>query len=321
MSNTHIYKNSLKSKIVVGVDVGGTNIHLGLINPRGTIIARTHLVTKSCSCNKKELIRGIVERIKILLSENKYPLQSVAGIGIGLPGLIDPRKGLVKFLPNIPGWKDVPLKKILQEKTRLKTFLENDVNLITLGEWCFGAGAGVQNMICMTLGTGVGGGFILDGHLYRGEGFAAGEIGHIPINEEGPRCNCGGYGCLERTVGNRYLLQRVSQIFKKKMSLEDVYLLAQKGNRKALRFWEETATHIGNGLTGVVNILNPPRIVIGGGVANAHTFLFKTIEKTIRKRAMRVQGKMFRIVKARLGNDAGLIGARVLVLEELKARA
>jgi len=164
------------------------------------------------------------------------------GIGFGLPGLINPESGIVTFLPNIAGWKKVPLKKIMEEKTGLKTFIDNDVNLVTLGEWQFGAGIGSKNLICMTLGTGVGSGLIFNGALYRGEGFVAGELGHMPLNEKGLSCNCGGEACFERYVGNRYLMARAGKIFKNKnIQLEEVFALAEHGNVRAVQFWEEVA--------------------------------------------------------------------------------
>jgi len=187
--------------------------------------------------------------------------------------------------------------------------------MITLGEWKFGAGRGYKNLLCMTLGTGVGGGLILNNALYRGEGFVAGEIGHIPLNENGPLCNCGGRACFERAVGNQILLARIKKIFGRDFSIESVHALAHNGDRRALKFWEETATHIGNGLVGVVNVLNPPLIIIGGGVANNERFLFQTISRVIKARAMKVQAAMVKIVRAKLGNDAGIIGAQVLVKE------
>jgi len=307
-------------RFIIGIDIGGTNVKLGLITDRARIKFRTNLLTKTYIRNKKKLIDAIIVKIKQIIRQNKCTKKSIQGIGIGLPGLVDPSQGNVIFLPNIPGWRDVPLRQIFENHLRIPTFIENDVNLITLGEWKFGAGSGVQNMICMTLGTGVGGGLILNNQLYRGEGFAAGEIGHIPLNEKGLRCNCGGMGCLERRVGNKYLKERAAALFKdNKITLEQMTTLAKQGNQKALKFWKDAAAHIGTALTGVVNVLNPSRIVIGGGISNS-PFIFKTIEQTIRKRAMKVQGRMVRIFPATLGNDAGLLGAFVLIQEEFAKR-
>ncbi|PIR49600.1 hypothetical protein COU79_04020 [Candidatus Peregrinibacteria bacterium CG10_big_fil_rev_8_21_14_0_10_54_7] len=301
-------------KYVIGIDVGGTNIKTGIVSQKGVIVARSNLITGSYIRNKMELIEALVEHLKGLLAANGLKPSQVLGIGIGLPGLIDPPEGIVRFLPNIPGWKNVRLQRILEQKLHIPTFLENDVNMIALGEWRYGAGKRSRNMLCMTLGTGVGGGLILNNELYRGPGYVAGEIGHIPLNERGPRCNCGGSACFERAVGHRYLLQKALKIFhKRNLTLQDVTSMALAGNKRAVRFWEETAVHIGNALTGVVNVLNPERIVIGGGVSNCPGFLFRKIQQTIKHRAMSVQGKMARVVKAQLGNDAGLVGAYVLV--------
>lgn len=309
------------AKATVGIDFGGTNIKLGLVGYSGTIIDRTHLVTASYIRDKGRLIEALVRAISDLQAKRRLSRKDILGIGIGLPGLINPPRGLVNFLPNVPGWKNVPLKNILQKKTQIPTFMDNDVNLVTLGEWTFGAGRGFNNLICMTLGTGVGGGLILNGRLYRGEGFVAGELGHIPLNEKGPVCPCGGQGCFERYVGNRTLLAKARKIFKNKnIRLQDIFRLANRGDKKALWFWEETAVHIGNALVGVVNLLNPRLIIIGGGVANNYKFLRKTIQRIIKKRSMKVQGQMVKIARAQLGDDAGILGAHVLVRDAILAR-
>ena len=308
----------MMKKFYIGVDIGGTNIKFGITNSQGVVRFRSNLETRGYLSDRRHLIEALIDSVQGLVHGSGLKCRDIAGIGIGLPGLIDPEKGLVKFLPNIPGWRDVPLKKIFERSTGIPTALENDVNMITLGEWKFGAGQGYQNLICMTLGTGVGGGLILNNQLYRGEGYVAGELGHIPINEKGPVCNCGGFACFERTVGNRYLTQRIATIFRRRdLQIEDDFRLAINGNARAIKFWDETATHIGNALTGIVNVLNPPLIIIGGGIANNERFLFKKIREVIARRAMRVQSRMVKIVRAALGNDAGILGAQVLVKEGL----
>ena len=300
----------------MGIDVGGTNIKLGLVNRSGKILVRAFLETKKYHRQKTRLIGALVREIQRLINSKKLSKREVAGIGIGWPGIIDPRKGVVGFLPNVPGWRNVPIRKILQSKLRIPVFIDNDVNLVTLAEWKFGAGKGVGNLICLTLGTGVGSGLILDSSLYRGEGFAAGELGHLPLNEQGPRCPCGGWGCFERYVGNGDLLKKAAKMFRRKnITLPDVYRLAGRGNQDALRFWRETGEHVGNALVSVVNLLNPRLIIIGGGVANNFRFMEKTIHAVIKTRAMKFQAGMVRTVRAKLGDDAGIIGAHVLVKE------
>lgn len=306
--------NDLTGKYVVGVDVGGTNIKLGLVSPLGEVIDRSYFSTKPFVSSKTKLIEAISQAIKKIINSQKLKLKDIAGVGVGLPGLIDYPKGVVRFLTNIPGWDNVPLKSILQKKLNLPVFIDNDVKLITLAEWKLGAGKGVANLICLTLGTGVGGGLVLDNRLYRGAANAAGELGHIPLNEEGQPCNCGGYGCFETYVGSKYLFALASRTMKKSgMTTQIMYGLANKGNAKALRFWNEAATRLGDGLVGITNLLNPELIIIGGGVANNEKYLFPTIRAVIKKRAMRLQGAMVKIKRAKFGDDAGIIGAYVLV--------
>ncbi len=308
-------------KYTVGVDVGGTNIKIGLIDPKGSVFHRTRLITKTYGSDKQRLIKVLAEAVLTLISESGISKKQVQGVGIGLPGLINPKDGIVIFLPNIPGWRNVPLKAKLEKCLGLPVYLENDVNLITLGEWGFGAGHGCRNMVGMTLGTGVGAGLILDGKLYRGAGFAAGELGHMPINFKGPKCNCGSFACFETFVGNTRLQKRAEAIFKRKgIALEDVFRLAKSGDAQALRFWQEAGELIGTGLIGMVNLLNPTHIVIGGGVSRSHQFLFPAVRRAIKARAMAVQGNMVRIVRARLGDDAGIIGAQILVNQEQQVK-
>jgi len=299
---------------VVGLDIGGTNIKAGLVNSSGRVISRTNVPTKSFLRDKNKLIEAIVLSFRQIVRDNQLTPKDILGLGVGLPGLVDFKRGMVRTLTNIYGWKDVPFKKILEKVLQKPVFVDNDVNLMALGEWKFGAGRGYENIFCVTLGTGVGGAFILNNELYRGEGFTAGEFGHVPLNEQGPKCGCGGYGCLERYLGNRYLTKKAQEIFKiKNITLQKVGELAGRGDRKALDFWQDAAVHLGNGLVNVVNLLNPRRIVIGGGVANNFRFFAKTLKDTIKKRAMKIPAAMVQILPARLGEEAAIIGAQVLV--------
>ncbi len=306
-------------KYVVGVDVGGTNIKLGVVDPSGHVIVRNSFATKPFASSRIKLITALSREIEASIVTAGLNKKQIAGVGIGLPGLVDYEKGFVRFLPNIPGWRGVYLKSILQKRINLPVFVDNDVKIITLAESKFGAGRGVRNLICLTLGTGVGAGLILNGQLYRGEDNAAGELGHMPLNEHGPRCNCGGYGCFETYVGNRALLALASRLMGRPgITLEETFTLAQKGNKKALLFWKTAAGHIGNGLVGIVNLLNPHVIIIGGGISHNEKFLFRTIRKTIVSRAMSLQGAAFKIKRAAFKDDAGIIGAYVLVTNAQK---
>ncbi len=305
---------SYMAKYIVGIDVGGTNVKLGLVDDKGDIVHRLSFSTKNVSATPEKLTAALCESVGAILRKDRISKSMVSGVGVGLPGLVDVKNGIVRILPNIPGWKDVPLKKTMEKKLGLGVCLENDVNMITLGEWQYGAGKGLTDVVFMTLGTGVGAGLILNGAIYRGPGFAAGEVGHAPLNEDGPACGCGGWGCFERYVGNKELQRLAVKMFKQDdITLEDVYAKAVDGKNKALKFWDTVGERVGNGLVGTVNLLNPQAIVVGGGVARSFAFLEPAIARTLRRRAMRTQGEMVRIIKAQLDDDAGIIGAKVLL--------
>jgi len=302
----------MKNNYIIGIDLGGTNLKIALFDFQLHFQKSEFMSTADFSC-PESLIAGIVKAVLKIIQDNKLNKNDILGVGLGLPGPVDVEKGLVHFFPNIPGWKNVFLRDILKKRIQLPVFIDNDANLMCLAEHKLGAAKGARNAVCLTLGTGVGGGLIIEGKLFRGSSYAAGEIGHIPINENGPVCACGGKACLEAYVGNRRIAAIIRKVFKKDISLEEVSSLAEKNNKKALQVWEDAAGKLGLALAGVVNLLNPDRIVIGGGVANAGRVLFAKIEETIISRAMPVQAKKVKIFKAKLGNDAGMLGAALLV--------
>ena len=296
----------------VGIDLGATRIKMALVDGRGRVSHRREVGTPFYA-KKSQIIDSLVRNIAYILRTSSTNKKDVAGVGIGVPGPVDSKKGFVRYFPNIKGWNNVPLKAILQRRLGLKVVLDNDVNAMTLAEHKFGAGRGAANLICITLGTGVGGGIIIDGRLYRGSTMCAGEIGHIPINEKGPRCNCRGIACLERYVGNRYVLGRARRILGKGITLERIDELAKEGNKKALGIWQDVGNKLGVALTGAVNLLNPDMIIVGGGVSKAGELVLTPMRKTLKARAMKDQAAHVKIVRARLGGNAGIIGASLLV--------
>jgi len=301
-------------KFIIGIDLGGTNLKIALLDLKYNIRAREVLSTPSFN-KKADLISAICYSVKRIIENNKLSKVDILGIGLGLPGPIDAKRGIVHFFPNIPGWREVNLGTILKERLRLSVFLDNDAKLMSLAEQRLGAARGYKNALCITLGTGVGGGVILEGSLYRGKDNAAGEIGHIPINEKGPRCNCGGIACLESYIGNNRIIEEARRLFKRDISLEELSALAKKRNKKAIGIWLRVGMRLGAALVGIVNLLNLDVIVIGGGVANAGSVLFDKIRETLKSRAMNVQTQHVKIFKAKLGADAGLIGAAIMVNE------
>jgi len=309
----------MRKKFVIGIDLGGTNLKIALLNSNCRILNKEIISTKRFA-KKESLISAICDAINKIIEENKLVKKEVLGVGLGLPGPIDPKYGTVHFFPNIPGWKEVNLKSILEKKLNLAILLDNDAKLMTLAEYKLGGGRGFQNVLCLTLGTGVGGGLIINRRLYRGQDNAAGEIGHLPINEKGPACNCGGRGCLESYIGNNRILKEARKVFRRGISLEELSAQAKKGNKRAQDIWHRVGSQLGVALAGMVNVLNLDAIIIGGGVANAGSFLFNRVRATIIKRSMSVQAKRVVIFKAKLGSDAGMVGAAILVKESIKLR-
>ncbi len=320
----------MKKKYIVALDLGGTNTKVALVKGE-KIIKSVNIPTRDYR-RKEVLLNAIIASINKLLRDTRLQKQQILGIGIGTAGLVDSRKGIIYNLVNISGWRNVRIKKIFQQRLNISTFVDNDVNVMALAELKFGAGRGLKNILCITVGTGVGGGVIIDGKLYRGSSLCAGEVGHTPISIKGLRCNCGGIGCVETFTGNSYVVNRVKNTLKSKKKKSLILKLANGklsnitpelltkaatlGDKLAIDTWKETGQFLGIGLVGVVNLLNPEAIVIGGGMAGAGKFLFNPVRKTIHKRAMDLPAKSVKILKAKLGNKAGLIGAAELVRME-----
>ncbi len=302
----------MNKRVKIGIDLGATRVKMGLVDYKGRIVSRREIDTP-LNVRKPELVNSLILNIGDILRQAGLKKGQVAGVGIGVPGPVDSGKGIVSYSPNIKGWENVSLKSILERRLRLKVSLDNDVNAMTLAEHRFGAGKGAKNLVCLTLGTGVGGGIIINGGIYRGSTMCAGEIGHVPINEKGPRCNCRGIACIERYIGNRYVLNRARKIFGKGITLERLDRLAKSGNKKAKAIWTDVGTKLGVALAGVVNLLNPDMIIVGGGVSKAGELILRPLRKEIKRRAMIDQARHVKVVRAKLGTDAGIIGASLLV--------
>lgn len=307
--------------------MGGTNAKFGISDYKFKLYKFFSIPAKEFS-NPTEAIF----KIKKLLQElSGYKFSA---LGFGLPGLVDYHKGYVNYLVNLKGWNDIPWKKFLEREINIPVFIDNDVNLACLGEYFLGAGRGSKNMLMLTIGTGVGGGFILGGRIYRGSTYSAGEIGHFPLRLNGPKCNCGGIACLESYIGNRRLTARINsrsfyekspllkqiKMKKGKLTLEDITWAGRRGDRRAIEFWEDVGYKLGQVITGVVNLLDLDKVVIGGGVANAGNLLLTPLRKFVRKRAMKIQGRNVKISKAGLGERAGVLGACILAYHGLKKK-
>ncbi|HEX4084810.1 MAG TPA: ROK family protein [Chthoniobacteraceae bacterium] len=310
----------MKSIPGIGIDFGGTTIKSALVE-EGAIIQRGEVIHTLHSGDSAAIIDALLDTVAAL--RRAHP--DVEAIGVGLPGIVDSVNGIVHRLSNVPGWTDVPLREILHNRTGLHAEIENDANAMTYAEWKFGAAREGRNVVCMTLGTGVGGGLIFDGHLYRGSTLGAGEIGQMSIDLQGRSGNYGNLGALEKYVGNQQMAERAQQLYEnsgKLVPLEQctpaaLAAAAHAGDPVAKQLWAQFGLELGVGLTNVVWLLNPDIIVIGGGVAQAGDLLFDPILRTIRNRTNSTFHECLRVVPAALGNDAGIIGSATIALDAL----
>ncbi|MBQ6516669.1 ROK family protein [bacterium] len=310
----------------IGIDVGGTNIKIALVNNEGNIVYSNSIPTRA-EMGYEYTVNSMKQAIADLLKESKVPQSEIKGIGFGFPGQIDYQKGIVRHAPNIPGWVNVPIAEIMEKEYGIPTKVDNDVRCATLGELNFGAGIGCQNLVCITVGTGIGSGLVANGQLIRGASNAAGEIGHIKLSmHDGPLCGCGDRGCFEAFASGPSIVALAEQYIQggkstkyREMANPDItpYIVseaAKQGDPVAAKIFNIIGEYIGFGLASVVNLLNPEKIIIGGGVADAGDILFNPIRETILKRTLPISGSAVEIVPAQLGNTAGVIGASLLTL-------
>lgn len=313
----------------VGVDFGGTNIKVGLVDAAGRV-ARSDVFASQQASRPAAFVERVGRAVEALSRAVGVAPSRLRGVGVGAPGPVDVQHGIIHFMVNVPGWREVPLGRLLARRLHCSCVVDNDVNLFTLGEWRFGAGRGADALVGMTLGTGVGGGLVFDGRLYRGCRGAAGELGHMVIDPRGRQCGCGRRGCLEAQIGTAAILSMGRQAIHRHAGLlresvrraggrltpELISRVAAKGDRHARAIWVEVGHRLGIGLTNLVNFLNPDRVVIGGGIGNAWRWFAPAALSTVRNEAMAVPAQAVRIVRARLGNAAGVVGAAVLVWDE-----
>ena len=321
---------SESQKLVLGVDLGGTKIATALANAQGEILARGYSPT-SAQAGSSAVISTILATIEKILSSNKLDLSRVLGIGIAAAGIIDSDNGKVIFSPNLPGWHEVPLREAVEQRLSIPVYLGNDANLAALGEWRFGLKKKVANLIYITGGTGIGGGIIIDGKLYTGCRGAAGEIGHMTIDINGPRCNCGSTGCWEALAsGTALATEAVRQISQgantsivalvdgdmSKIDAKVISEAAKQGDELAKELISRLGYYLGVGLANVVNIFNPELILIGGGIAKMGGLLLKPAIKVVKERAFSTSATSAEIKPALLGDDSGVLGAVAFVLTQ-----
>ncbi|HAW60418.1 MAG TPA: hypothetical protein DCW86_03015 [Actinobacteria bacterium] len=316
-------------KHLIGVDIGGTKIMGGVVDDGGNLL--TSLKKPTPTTNARVLIEAVKEVIGELLTRDP----GVLGTGLGVAGLVDWEEGMVTFSPNLP-LKGVPLREEVRSFFGLPTFVDNDANVAALGECRYGAGERSSNLVFIILGTGIGGGIIVDGKIYRGTRGYAGEIGHMVIDPRGPLCGCGNHGCLEALASGQAIAVRAreavaggraSSILElaggkvENITAKTVTTATGKGDVLGREILSEAGRMLGIGLANLVNVFDPEIIIAGGGLAEAGELILGPAREELEKRVMSPDSRRVEIVQAKLGAEAGVIGAATMALEGIGGAA
>lgn len=305
----------------LGVDVGGTNARYGLVTAKGRILSRGRFPVRA-ERGPEPIIQDLIKRLRRVILDLP-PADRPQGLALGMAGRVVPAKGLLVFAPNLPGWKNVPVKERFEAALKLEVRLENDANLYALGEWLAGAGRGLDNLLVVTLGTGVGGGLILKGRLWEGAFGSAAEIGHVVVEPLGRPCLCGGRGCLE-TIASASAMARMARAWiadgdacAYSGPLEDLTSakltdMAHSGDPLALQVFDRAGWALGVVLADVFNLLGLEGVIIGGGAAPAFEFLLPRMRREFSERVLAVDPGKIRFARTELGDDAPLVGVPAL---------
>lgn len=311
-------------KYVVGVDLGGTKISAALSNLNGEVISQTTVPTKAEE-GEIPVLNRIIDSIEKVIKDGAVGYEDIKSIGIGSPGPLDAEKGTIIYTPNLP-FKNFNLVDPIKNKFGVPVFLDNDANVAAIGEYMFGAGRGAKHIVFFTVSTGVGGGAVLNGKVYRGHTSNALEIGHMTVAPDGPRCNCGNIGCVEATSsgtaiakrGQEAITSKVETSLRKydKITSYEVFTEAAAGDEVCKDIIDNALNYLGIAVANAVSIFDPEIIIIGGGVSKAGDIVFDTVRNVVNKRCFKSMAESVKIVPAGLGTDAGVIGAVALALTE-----
>lgn len=316
----------MSEKIVIGVDIGGTAIKVGICSLEGELL-HTYEGPTGVENGSDAVCQNIADYAKLIVEQSPFNWDQVEGVGIGIAGFLDMAQGIVLFSPNLH-LRNIPLKAILEEKLQKNVLVNNDANVAALGEAWAGAGRGISDCVCYTLGTGVGGGVIINGRIVEGSRGMAGELGHMSIvpDLEAIQCGCGKMGCLETVSSATGIIRmakdavergdRTSLSFVPEIMAKEVFDAAKAGDEVAIRIVNRAAFYLGKSMAAVAVVLNPQRFIIGGGVSKAGEFLFEQIREVFQKMTPEIAQEGVEIVPAILGNNAGIVGAAGLIIRQ-----
>jgi glucokinase len=318
-------------RFVLGIDIGGTNLVVGCVAEDGSSLHALASEPTQAEAGANDVVDRLVALAErcIAQARRELPGAEIVGVGAGAPGPLDTTSGIVLLTPNL-GWVNRPLRQIIRDRLGLPAELDNDANCAVLGEWWVGAARGTRHAIGITIGTGIGGGLILDGRLYHGASDVAGEIGHTTIDTEGRRCKCGNYGCLEAYASGPNIAMRAIEAIEagaetrlpgyvggdmSRITAQTVYEAAHDGDELALEVVNDTAKFLGAGVANLLNVFNPEVVVICGGVTLAGDHLFIPLRRETARRAFKPAVAACRIVPAELVGTAGVYGATKTFLD------
>jgi glucokinase len=309
---------SPRGRHIFGVDVGGTNLRVALGDESGELVDKRHRDT-GVNAGAEKGIRALAEMMEELARDHGLAMTDFGSAGVGVPGPTDPVKGMLFDPPHLPGWHNVPVASLLEAATGVPIHLENDAQLAAYGEFHKGAGRGSRHLVFVTISTGIGGGIVIDGKLYSGAGGSAGEVGHVVIDPDGPICSCGRRGHLEglasgtsmaRIAGERIAAGEVSSLSTlESITARDLGVAADDGDALALSVLADAGRLLGLSLGGLLNILDPEVLVLGGGAIQIGPPLLDHLYAAIQEQAFEITYSHVRIATAMLGQDAGLVGA------------
>jgi glucokinase len=320
-------------QVLIGVDMGGTNVRMGIITPEGKVSKKVQYQTDTTQ-GGLAIMEILVSRLQDFIREEFGGMHQSISIGIGVAGPINMKKGILIAPPNLPDLDGFPIRAFLQKRTSSSIFIENDANAFTLGEGWMGAAKGCKHYCGITLGTGVGGGIVVEGKILRGMEGMGGEVGHMVIESEGPKCGCGGRGCLEAYASGMAIRRMALEVIEKgkgkgilkfsggdpeRMTSESVFKAAKSGDMTARKIFDEMGKYLGLGLVTLINLFNPEKIVIGGKVSKAWNYFIGNVMETVRERSMKGPQETVEIVKAKCGDNAGILGAAYAAIKKHRA--
>lgn len=317
---------------VIGMDLGGTNVRAAVVTRAGEIVGEGRTDSKAMESLDATLAQ-MLSAVRMAVSESPARMEQIGGIGMAIPGTVKSGQGVVEWSPNFKDWNGVQIREPITSELGFPAFMGNDANVAAFGEYTFGAGRGAKCMVMFTIGTGIGSGLVLDGNIYSGVSEVAPEMGHQIILADGPRCSCGRYGCVEALARRDAIIDRAARkahsgrhtsLIEK--SAHDLRYItpamiaeaAAEGDPISIETLEETGYYIGIAVSNAINIFNPDKVVIGGGIAQAGELLFGPIRRTVEVNALYEALKACEVLPAQLGDDAGVLGGAALVLQQMR---